>query len=105
MLIAIVMYPVSGWLEKKGLYRSVAVAVCLLVVGILLAALAGLMLWQLKVFQKESKALLLKINDTIGILAQRLNDNTGLSAGVWKSLETNAGSNFSSMLKMFWVKP
>lgn len=99
LLIAIVMYPISSWFEKKKLPRSVSVAICLLIVAILFAALGGLVIWQLKVFQKDSKALLLKINDALTAFAQWLQQTTGLGTDFRNKLQTSAGNNIATILR------
>ena len=61
LLIAMVMYPVCKWLEKKGWNRSLAIMVCLLIVAVLLSALLALLVWQLKVFSQDAPLLLSRL--------------------------------------------
>lgn len=53
LLIAIVMYPVSKWLEQRGWNKLLATTSCLLIVTLLLAALLALLAWQVQNFCKD----------------------------------------------------
>ena len=54
LLIAIVMHPVCKWLEMHGIKKIMAITVCLLIVSILFAGLAGLLLLKLNIFGKDA---------------------------------------------------
>ena len=58
LLIAMVMYPISKWLEGHGWSKPLAITACLLIVTILFAALLALLAWQLSVFNKDVPAML-----------------------------------------------
>ncbi|MGN6490958.1 MAG: AI-2E family transporter [Agriterribacter sp.] len=99
LLIAIVMYPISSWLEKKKFPRSVAVSICLLIVTVLFVALVSLVIWQLKIFQKDSKALLLKIHETLDAFTQWLQQNAGVKIDFRNDLQLSAGNNIGGILQ------
>jgi predicted PurR-regulated permease PerM len=61
LLIAIVMYPVDKWLERRGWTKPLAIALCLLIVALLFAALLALMVWQLQTFSKDVPAIIARL--------------------------------------------
>ncbi len=99
LLIAIIMYPVSRWLEMKGFGRSIAIAICLLIVVILFSALVYLLVWQVNVFRNESGVILTKLDDAFNQLQAWINENTGISVNVYSNWETGIGTNMGGFLK------
>src|SRR5689334_21396125 len=53
LFIAIVLFPVCKYLERKGFPRSIAVTVCLLIVTILIAALLSLLILEINAFVSD----------------------------------------------------
>ncbi|MBX3239368.1 MAG: AI-2E family transporter [Chitinophagaceae bacterium] len=99
LLIAIVMYPVARWLEKKGFNKSIAIALCLLVVATLFAALIYLLIWQINVFRNESGVLLVKLEAVLKQLQIWINENTGISVNIIDNWESGIGSSLGGLLK------
>ncbi len=79
LFIAMVMYPISKWLEQHGWSRPFAIAACLLIVSILLAALLALMAWQLKVFSKDAPAIYNKLEAVALQMQTWIIENIGLT--------------------------
>lgn len=78
LLIAIIMFPVCKWIEKRGLRKSFAITVCLLIVAILFAALFALLVWQLNVFSKDVPLLLNRMKATSSELQTWLTENAAI---------------------------
>jgi len=86
LLTAIVMCPVSRWLEKKGSSRSIAVLICLLIVTLLIAALAMLMVWQVNLLRKDAPAIIEKASVFIHNLQRQVAASFGM-----EQVQTNWG--------------
>lgn len=99
LLIAIIMYPVSKWLEAKGLGRSVAIAICVLIVAILFSALVYLLVWQVNVFRRESGVILTKLEQTFSQLQAWIDENIGISVNLYNNLETGINPNLGGFLR------
>ncbi len=82
LLIAIVMYPISKWLEIRGLGKSLAITVCLLIVTILFAALLGLLVWQINVFREDAPGILVKLENTLQRFQQWLIETMGITTDI-----------------------
>ena len=61
LLIAFVMYPLCLIMEKKGLGRSVAITLCLLIVAILFGTLVSLLGWQIELLRNDFPAMMKKL--------------------------------------------
>lgn len=84
LLIAIVMYPISKKLEKTGLHKSIAITVCLLIVGVLFGAILVLFIWQVNVFGKDAPVFLAKLEKALAELQLRLNSYLGSAMALEK---------------------
>lgn len=82
LLIAIVMYPISKWLEIRGLSKSIAITVCLLIITILFAALLGLLVWQVNVFKEDAPGILLKLEDVLQRFQRWMIDTMGITSDI-----------------------
>ncbi len=82
LLIAIVMYPISKWLEIRGLGKSLAITVCLLIVTILFAALLGLLVWQINVFREDAPDILVKLENALQRFQQWLIGTVGITTDI-----------------------
>jgi predicted PurR-regulated permease PerM len=82
LLIAIVMYPISKWLEVRGLGKSLAITVCLLIVTILFAALLGLLVWQINVFREDAPGILVKLENSLQRFQQWLIESVGITTDI-----------------------
>jgi predicted PurR-regulated permease PerM len=79
LFIAIVLYPVCKYLERKGWPKSLAVTVCLLIVTILIAALVLLLILEIKAFTKDLPQLQPTISLTIQQFQQWLLEKFDIS--------------------------
>src|SRR6478735_1398991 len=61
LFIAIILYPLCRWLEKKGIPRSVSIGAGLLIVTILLCALVGLLIMEVNALRADFPMLQTKI--------------------------------------------
>jgi len=86
LLTAMVMCPVSRWLEKKGCSRSAAILICLLIVTLLIAALAMLLVWQVNLLRKDAPAIIEKATVFIHHLQRQASAALGL-----EDVQTNWG--------------
>lgn len=86
LLIAIVMYPVCKWLELHGCSRAIAIAACLLIVTVLIAALVLLVIWQLKVFSADAPGIIKKLETQLQQLANWVGANTDIQTASWDNV-------------------
>lgn len=86
LLIAIVMYPVCKWLELHGFSRAIAIAACLLIVTVLIAALVLLVIWQLKVFSADAPGIIRKLETQLQQLANWVGANTDIQTASWDNV-------------------
>jgi len=99
LFVAIVLYPVCRWLESKGVPRSLAITICLLIVTILIGALLLLLIAEIKAFSEDLPQLQPKIVVAMNELQQWLSQKFGISIATqaqWlesapASLKNNAG--------------
>lgn len=98
LLIAIIMFPVCKWLEKKGLKRALAVSVCLLIVTLIFAFLTALLVWQLIIFSKDAPAILAKLNESLNHFQQWLLLNFNMEAGLKDNMNEKITAALGSMI-------
>lgn len=79
LLIAMILYPVCKWLEQRRFPRSIAIAVCLLIVTLLFSGIAALLVWQINVFRQDAPELLKKMQVTVHEAEQWLTESFGLT--------------------------
>lgn len=77
LFIAIVMFPLCRWLEQKKWPRGLAIALCLFIVTILIAALILLFVLELKALGKDWPLLQSKIEPALVELQTWINDRVG----------------------------
>ncbi len=94
LLIAMIMYPICTWLEKRGFAKSLAIALCLLIVTALFSALLALFIWQLDMFGKDAPAILNKME---GLLMQFQNW-LATTFGITSELQSNWSAKFSGSI-------
>lgn len=94
LLIAMIMYPICKWLEKRGFAKSLAIAVCLLIVTILFSALLAVFTWQLDMFGKDAPAILNKLE---GALIQ-FQAWLAATFGITSELQSNWSAKFSGSI-------
>lgn len=74
LFIAMVMYPVCRWLEKKHITRGIAIGICLGIVAVLFLALVALLGWQVALFRQDIPELASKFRPMIPAIRTWLND-------------------------------
>jgi len=79
LFIAIVIYPVCWYFERKGFPRSIAVAICLLIVTVLIAARVVLLIVELNALVKDLPRLQPQIAIGMQQLQQWLLEKFGIS--------------------------
>lgn len=89
LLIAMIMHPLCKWLEARGLAKSLAITVCLLIIAFLSGALLALLLWQLNAFSKDAPVIMNKL----GELLQQFQSWLAASFGIRADLQTNWKEN------------
>lgn len=103
LLISFILYPVCKYLEKKGINRSLAIAISVSVVTILAGGIIFLLFTQLLEFFHEWHSLKTKILESISQLSILLAEQFGLSAQKQSTLLENfifkSGSQFVPLLQ------
>lgn len=74
LLISFILYPVCKWMEQKGLSRSTAILLNLLVLSIFLGSIFYLLIYQVRAFGSEWPLLKEKIVQSILRVSAYLND-------------------------------
>lgn len=112
LLIAMILYPVCKWLEQRRFPRSVAIAVCLLIVTLLFSGIAALLIWQISVFRQDAPELIKKMQVTVHEAQQWLAESFGLTTSRMQQGIGNIGGvakavidNTLNMLFMLFLIP
>ena len=103
LLVALLLYPLSHWLEKKHWSRSLAIAFLLSLVVLVFLALIGLLGMEMNTFIRDIP----KISQRLAQLADGLQNwierkygmNRDIQAGWVDKMMADAGSNLSSTLR------
>jgi predicted PurR-regulated permease PerM len=53
-LLALLFLPISHWMERKGVYRSVAAIICILLLAAIVAGIVWLFVWQMSDLAKDA---------------------------------------------------
>lgn len=102
VLISFVLYPICKWLEKKGVNRSIAIFISMLLLTIILGAIVFLLINQLLAFSNEWGSLKAKLWDSIHQMSNFFLDRFGISierqTNMIKNMEDNSGSQLLQLL-------
>lgn len=114
LLTAIVLYPICKWLENHRWKKPFAIAACLLLVTLLIAALLTLLVWQINAFKDKAPEILNKLMASISAaqqwminqlhisenLGNKWNENFAISLGKYlpKTVEALTNTLFSLFL-------
>jgi len=79
LFIAIILYPVCKWLQRRGLSRSLAIAIGLFLVAIVFAGLITLLALEINAFRHDIPALRIKLDPALLRFQQWLEDNFSIS--------------------------
>jgi predicted PurR-regulated permease PerM len=95
LLISFILYPVCKWLEKKGINRTFAIIIPLLILTLLFVGILLLLFFQIKLISNEWAALNLKITETTNELAVYIEDNFGVNPTIQMAYINKSLNNLS----------
>ena len=102
LLIAMVLYPLCRWLERRRWPRSAAIAACLAIVLVIGAGLVGIMVWQVVELRQELPRLTLKSDKILVDFQQWLTTQWHISLDMqinWlRQTANNLGSRLGAVL-------
>lgn len=103
LLIAVVLYPVSKWLEVRKWPRSLAITICLLIVFILFGLLLTLLIMQLKAFQNDLPEIILKLQPYLVQLQEWIESSFSITAAEqkdwWQNTLHSLANNTGGILR------
>lgn len=79
-IIAMLLLPVSRWMEKKGISRGLATFFCILILVVIIAGIFALLAWQIAGFTEDMSQMQKYITDLEKKLQETLSSNFGISA-------------------------
>lgn len=102
MLIAFVMFPLCLWLERHGIWKYMAIVICLTVILSFFCALIYLLSWQLQLFRLEIPEITQKLKIALfraqGWLQQDLNVTIKMQEEWIHNLAINSGARLASTI-------
>jgi predicted PurR-regulated permease PerM len=102
LFIAIVLFPICRWLEKRGVPKPVAIFLSLLIVLVLFSILVWLLVLQLNAFRQDLPQLQLKMEPSLMELQQWISGNLHISTASqnewWENTTAKITDNSGSML-------
>lgn len=102
LLIAFVMYPLCLWLERHGIWKYLAIFICLTIILSLFFALIYLLSWQLQLFRLEIPEIAQKLKvallRTQGWLQEDLNVTIKMQEEWIHNLAINSGAKLASTI-------
>lgn len=103
LLIAMVLYPVCKWLERRRWPRSLAITAGLLIVFVIFGIIISLLLIEIDVLRKEVPELLSKAKPSLLQLQHWIDTTLGISTASqnewWQQLLHNLSGNTGSILQ------
>ncbi len=94
LLISFILYPVCKWLEKKGLSKTISIAISLFGLSILLFLVFYLLFTQIALFSSEWQSLSVKITETTKQLGVYIEQQLGINAEIQLTYIKKIVSNF-----------
>lgn len=79
-IIAMLLLPVSRWMENKGISRGLATFFCILILVVIIAGIFALLAWQIAGFTEDMSQMQKYITDLEKKLQETLSSNFGISA-------------------------
>jgi predicted PurR-regulated permease PerM len=79
LLISFILYPVCKWLEKKGVGKTIAIAISLFGLSFLLCSVFYLLFLQIASFSNEWQSLSVKLTETAGQLGTYIEREFGMN--------------------------
>lgn len=73
LLVAMIMYPLCYWLERKNIPRPLAISICLLIVILLFAALLYVLLLEVDAFSKDLPIIMDRVTTSMPYFQQWIN--------------------------------
>lgn len=99
LLISIIMYPIAVWLEAHKFSKTLAIAVCLAVVGILFFALVRVLYWQIEIFSKDASAIVQSLQYTMIDFQDWLFNKLHISYQLQNNWSEKFVSNFGTLFQ------
>jgi predicted PurR-regulated permease PerM len=97
LLISFILYPICKWLEKKGVGKTIAIAISLFGLSFLLFSVFYLLFLQIASFSNEWQSLSVKLTETALQLGIYIEKQFGMNAEKQLTFIKNATSNFEIM--------
>jgi predicted PurR-regulated permease PerM len=102
LFIAIVLYPICGWLQAHGIPKAMAIGISLCIVLLLFVLLLWLLVMQFNAFAKDWPAINEKLQPTLNSLQQTISDKFNVSMTSqnewWQNVATKLSSDSGSVL-------
>jgi predicted PurR-regulated permease PerM len=102
LFIAIVLYPICGWLERHHFSKSLAIAVSLLLVLLLFTTLVWLLILQFNAFRRDLPELRVRLEPSLSQLQQWFAANLNISIASqnewWQRATAKISDNSGSIL-------
>jgi predicted PurR-regulated permease PerM len=95
LLISFILYPVCNWFEKKGVNRTVAIIIPMLILALFLLGIVLLLLYQIKFISNEWTEINQKITEFTHELAVYIENNFGINSSNQLAYLNNSLSNLS----------
>nr|WP_262494027.1 AI-2E family transporter [Flavihumibacter solisilvae] len=102
LFIAIVLYPICHWLEKRHVHRTIAITLSISIVVLLFALLVWLLILQAGTLHRDWPELQRKFDESLPDLQQWIQDSLGITVPAqnrwWRNALTNVSTNAGSMI-------
>lgn len=103
LFVAMVLYPVCKWLERKGWSRAFSITVSVSIVIVLFVLLFGLLVWQVRIFLHDWPQIARKLEIAFSGMQEWISDQLAITldaqAGWLNNMAMNAGSIISDILQ------
>lgn len=103
ILISFIVYPVSAWMERRGIGRMISILICVLIVGLMILGIIALLVTQFLTFTQEWPLISDKLTNSVKELSQFIIDSYGITRDQqarWLSqLASQSATNAVSVLR------
>lgn len=103
ILISFILYPVCKWLEKKGISSTIAIAISLTLVFLIIVSVLSLLIFQIKEFATEWEPFKIKLLETINqisiFISQYLNITINEQINFLKNLFNHSENQVLTILE------
>lgn len=77
-LLAMLLLPLAGWLERRGLWRGIAALICVLVFVGAIAGIVAALTWQLSTVLEDFAQIKTEANEKLGQLERYISEHLGI---------------------------